>query len=737
MSATGTAAGDGASRIAEAVPPPGQEPSTRDVAPRRHPARERAVLLAAALVAVATPVVAALDVDVPGRPVLAVLFVLTVPGVPLAALLRLPGKLLPAALAVALSIATALLLATAGLGTGWWSPLGWAAGSSAVGLVATAWALTRLPLPEPGDDAPRGTSAPAARGLRGRPVALAVLAAAVALWWLATRWTDLDDAGATGVVGVVAWPYVAAVVLVAAVAALHLSSRRPDPVVLGAAAVVLALIVYAFVNVTDGVAGVPTGWLHVGFADYIAENQQSFDGLDARASWPAFFTVAAQLVQLGGVADASAFLAFAPFVYNVLAIPAILVVARCVTRSGRLAWLAVFLYLGANWVQQDYFAPQATAFVLYLAVLATLLWEATAAPVAPLTGGLWSKALQVWKRRPGLPAGTTPGQSLARLAALVFIAAALVVGHQLTPISLVITAFLFALTGYTRHRRLWLVAALLFLGWFSYAASDYWVGHLDNVLGDVGQLFGNLDSAVSSRVVAGDETYQLMQNLRIGWSLLYGLLALVGLWTIRRRPDALLTGLLLVGAGALVAMQSYGGEVMLRTFLFAAPILAPLSALALKRLATRRALVPAVVLAVVLTAWVMVGTAVRGVNVSFERVTADDVAAAQVLWDELDPGDTVGFLATAGAYGADRVGEYEPLVMDEEFCGTGALECALDRQPDFIVASRAQDAQRELAAGDPPGASTALADELVARGLYERIYSGPDAQVLRLVAQGG
>jgi hypothetical protein len=734
MSATGTAAGDGASRTAEAIRP-GQQPALQSGTPPRDPARERAVLLGAALIAVATPVVAALDADFPGRGLLAVLFVLTVPGVPLASLLRLPGRLLPAALAVALSISTHLLLATAGLGAGWWSPLGWTAVSAAVGLVAAALALRRLPAaaPRPAPAAPGAGRA----GPWARVPALLALAAAVGLWWLATRWTDLDDAGATGVIGVLAWPYVAAVALVAAVVVVHLLQPRPDPLVLGAAAVVLALVVYAFANTTDGVAGVPTGWLHVGFADYIAENQQSFNGLDARASWPAFFTVTAQLVQLAGVPDASSFLALAPFVYNVLAIPAVLVVARCVTRSGRLAWLAVFLYLGANWVQQDYFAPQATAFLLYLAVLATLMWEATSAPVPALTGSLRSKATQVWRRRPGRPAGTTPGQSLARLAALVFIAAALVVGHQLTPISLVITAFLFALTGYTQHRRLWLVAALLFLGWFSYAGSGYWIGHLDSVLGDVGQLFGNIDSAVSSRVAAGDETYLLMQNLRIGWSLVYGLLGLVGLWTIRRRPDALLIGLLLVGAGALVAMQSYGGEVMLRTFLFAAPLLAPLAALALRRLTTRRAVVPGVVLAVVLTAWAMVGTAARGVNISFERVTADDVAAARVLWDALEDGDTVAFLATAGAYGADRVGDYQSLLLDEEFCGTGPLECVLEDQPDFVVTGRSQDAQRELAAGDRPGASTALADELVARGLYERIYTGPDAQVLRLVAQGG
>lgn len=742
MPATGTAAGDGASKLAEAPPPTGRPPVL--VVPRRN-RTARVPLLAAALVAVVTPLVAAVDLDVPGRPVLAVLFVLSVPGVPLAWLLRLPSTLLRVALAIALSISTALLLATVGLAVGWFSPLGWTSISSGVALVATALALLRGPrrstVPPTAPPAPEPTGAPSAArrtpDLAARPVAWAALGIAVVLWWLATRWTDLDQAGATGVVGVLTWPHVVAIVLVAAVVTGQLLRPRPDQLVLGAAAVVLTLTVQAFVNFTDGYASVPTGWLHVGFANYIAENHESFTALDARANWPAFFTVTAQLVQLGGLADARAFLLAAPLAYNVLAIPALLVVARCLTRSGRLAWLAVFLYIGANWVQQDYFAPQATAFLMYLGVLATLLSEATAAPAAPLTGSGWSRATRAWRRRPGLPVGTTAGDSLACLAALVFVTAAIVVGHQLTPISLVLASLAVVLVGRTRHRRLWLVGALMFVGWFSYAASAYWVGNLDSVLGDIGQLMGNLDSAFSSRVVAGDETYQLMQNLRVGLSLLYGVLALIGLWRIRHRPEAPLAALLLLAAGALVGMQSYGGEVLLRTFLFAAPVLAPLAALGLARLTARRALVPAVALTVLLTVWALLGTATRGVNVAFERVTADDVAAAEVLWEELETGDTVAFLTPAGAYGGDRVGDYEPLVLDEESCGAPALECALERRPDFILLSRGQDAQRELAAGEPPAPGATLADALVGRGLYETIFESPGARILRLVGQGG
>lgn len=733
-----------ATETAGDIPPPSSTPNETDATPVNPSARiraERVVLYLAALVAVLTPVVAAVDVSFPGRTLLALLFTLAVPGVPLVSLLRIPDAALASSLAGAVSISCALLAATVALATGWWSPLAWAAVLAAVALLATVWALRALGRrPNPAGSASADVHAtPAERtgfSVWSRPVSAVALLAALGLWRLATRWVDLDSSGPLGVIGVVGWPYVVAIVLVAAVAAVQLLRPQLDALMLAGTAVVLALMIFAFVNVADGEASVSTGWLHVGFARFIDVHQSSFTGLDARASWPGFFAATAQLVRLAGVPDASAFLQLAPFFYNAAAIAPLLVIARCITRSRRLAWLAVFVYLGANWVQQDYFSPQATAFLLYLVTLAMLLWSATAATAEPLAGSLRARIGQAWRRRPGLPPGTTSMQSLGREAALMLIAAAIVVSHQLTPITLVMGLLLFALTGYTRHRRLWLVVSLLFLAWFSYGATDFWSGHLSTVFGDLGKLTSNLNSAVGSRVV-GDPTYRAMQNVRVGWSLFYGVLALVGLWSIRRRPDALLLALIAASAGGLVLVQSYGGEVVLRSFLFAGPILAPLAALALRALTARAALVKAVALTVVLAAFGLLGTLTRGVNVSFERVTHDDVAAAQVLWDRLHRGDSIGYLAPAGAYAANRVGEFEAVLLDPAYCGVPALQCAVNRTPRFILVSRTQDAEEQLVAGQPPGSATALADSLVRGGLYTVIYRGPDAQVLELITQGG
>lgn len=693
---------------------------------------ERTALLLSALVAVVVPALTALDVHVPGRAALAVLFVLVVPGVPAASLLRVRAPLLAACLAGALSIAAALLTATAALLTRWWSPLGWSVVLAAVHLAGTGYALVRL----------RGVpaSAPCERGSSGvrwseRALPAAALAGATALWWLSVHNASLDAAGPTGVIGVIGWPYVAALGVVAAVAALQLVRRRPDALVLAAAALLLTLFLYGYVNFADGEASVPTGWLHVGFARFITDHHASFTGLDARADWPALFAVAAVLVKLAGVPDASTFLQLSPVFYNAAAIAPLLIIARYVTRSRRTAWLAVFLYLGANWFQQDYFSPQATVFLLYLTTLATLLWAARSATVPPLAGGRMGKVLRAWRRIPSPPAGTSSGQALGVEAALVVLAAAIVVSHQLTPVSLIITTLLFVVTGYTRYRRLWLITALLFVVWFSYGATDFWSGHLSTVFGDLGRLGANLNSGVVSRVT-GDPTYQLMQNVRLGWSLLYLVLGVLGWWSIRRRPDALLLGLLVASAGSLVAMQSYGGEVVLRVFVYASPLLAPLAALTFRRLVSRRDVLFAPVLAVVLAAAALLGTATRGVNVAFERVTPDDVAAAQVLWSHAHRGDSIGYVYPTGAYAAAGVGQWHPVDLNEQ-CQGPLLQCAIDRSPTFLLLGRSQDEALQLTASARPGSVAALGDELVARGLYRILYSGRDAELLQLVPQGG
>ncbi|BCB84824.1 hypothetical protein Psuf_021370 [Phytohabitans suffuscus] len=224
-------------------------------------------------------------------------------------------------------------------------------------------------------------------------------------------------------------------------------------------------------------------------------------------------------------------------------------------------------------------------------------------------------------------------------AALTLVIAALVVSHQLTPVALVAALLCFTLAGATRLRTLWVAAAAMFVGWFSYGATGFWTGHIEDLFGDLGRVRGNVSTGVGERLV-GDPLYQQMQYSRIGWTGLLCLAAAAGWLMVRRRRGAVLAAGLAAAPAVLMAVQSYGGEVVIRCALYASPVLAPLAAVAvagagrtLIRVSWKvgPALRVAAAFASVAVLLAML-TTTRGLNASFEHVTAAQVERARGCW---------------------------------------------------------------------------------------------------------
>jgi hypothetical protein len=554
-----------------------------------------------------------------------------------------------------------------------------------------------------------------------------------------------------GLLPVLSWRYLLALTLLSVVVVYSLLRPRLDHLVLTVCALLVALVGYATVSVADREGSVPVAWVHVGFVQYISQNGTVPASVDARFSWPGFFAAGAQLVALAGTQDSRNFLVLAPVVYLALALPALLLIAHFVTRSWRWAWVAVFIFLFTNWYQQDYFAPQATAFVIYVTIVATLLFTIDGARVPELHGNLWRRCRDGAMRLPGLPPGVGTGTAQVLGLVLATLVAGLVAVHQLTPVNLVFSLLAFTITGLTRYRLLWLLTAVAIAGWFSYGATDFWLGHLDNVVGDVGQVGASLDSSVTGRLV-GDPTYQRAQFVRIGWSAALFAAAALGAWFLRRRREVLLLVGLACAPFGLVLVQSYGGEVFIRCFLYASPLLAPMTAVAIRtvgRLVRRRAgfrrlssagapspslrWVAALLPLVVVAGLVMTFT--RGLNVAFERSPRAQVQAAGVLYDMAKPGDVLGLPLGVGLTPYYLEGTRFPVKKLELLnCdGTTVQRCLSGTPPRFVLFSITQERSGELLQSRPAGWLWQISDRLVTSGQYERVYAAEDAQLLRLV----
>ncbi|PRC41761.1 hypothetical protein C6A85_000000113995 [Mycobacterium sp. ITM-2017-0098] len=285
----------------------------------------------------------------------------------------------------------------------------------------------------------------------------------------------------------------------------------------------------------------PWTYKHLGIVDYLLVHR-AFppSGIDVYREWPAFFTSAAWFSDLTTLEPTALAHWFAPMTHLVLAF-VVAALAATIGLDRRETLAAVMIAELANWVAQDYFAPQSYALLLGLGVLVTLLASRT----APAAGWL----------------------SLALFAALI-------PTHQLTPFWVFGAVVLLSLTRTIAPR--WIVfpyAALLF-GYLiprSYIVFQH--GGLSS-LNPFANGAGNVEYAGSAAKVFTSLVCR-------GLSATVVLLALVAVvvWWRTGRP-VLIPAVLTFSPFVLLVLNSYGGEAIFRVYLYAVPgcavLIAPL-----------------------------------------------------------------------------------------------------------------------------------------------------------------
>jgi hypothetical protein len=485
-------------------------------------------------------------------------------------------------------------------------------------------------------------------------------------------------------------------------------------------------------NVVGGTPMMPVGYVHVGFVEYISEHHAVLMSYDARFSWPAFFAAGSLLTSIAGLPDARPLLEWSPVFFELLALPPILLLARTILGRGRAAWLAVILYFTGCWFAQDYFAPQALAHVLYLSVMAVIFWTSSGARESLLQTARTRGWRALLSHRPDPPAGLSDASAFGIQLALTVVVAAMVVTHQLTPIGFTIQLAVLSVLGATRYRALWLVAFLLLVAWFSYGATDFWRGHLAGLMTNVGKVDAAVDRGLTSRVSAGDPTYLQMQQLRTFWSGMYlALGAIGGLVLLRRRsPLALAAGAAGIAPFALIALQSYGGEIFLRCFLYAMPFLAILTAAALSPMLRLPAVPRGVLIATVVAVATLGLVSARGVNVAFERVHPDTVAAAEFVTETAPRGSTVALVESFTPLGYADIEAIKARQLGRD-CELRLVECAGELKPDYVFLSSEQEKFGQLRMRLPDGWLMKDGSRALQSAGYQIVFQRPDAIVLR------
>ncbi len=408
--------------------------------------------------------------------------------------------------------------------------------------------------------------------------------------------------------------------------------RRPSHV--GLMSLMFLLMIAVLYGVPAAATGTPrteVAWRHLGIAGELGASGRIDPGIDAYFNWPGFFAGLASFTELTGLRPETVAL-MAPVVNAILWTAGVALIAWALASDLRHLWVTVWIFLLANWIDQDYLSPQAFTFFLYLVVVALLLTALGATPRDSLRrhvadGGVRAGIAGWWRHRTPLEAD--PRRRVAAVWVVVLLSVVIIASHQLTPVMLAAALGILTVTGRCWAPRLLPLVGVLVVLWMVTAAATYLSGH--PVL-FVRGIEHSTQAAVVERV-AGSPGHLQVLTIR---SLLTGsvlLLALAGAFRMYRRGSRDLRPVLLMGFPfLLVPLQSYGGEMLLRATLFALPFAAFLAAGAFvpgprATVVRRTALV--VVLAILLTPLLV--TARYG-NAAYDTFTHAEVEGSRAMY---------------------------------------------------------------------------------------------------------
>ncbi|MEV6597207.1 hypothetical protein AB0M36_10135 [Actinoplanes sp. NPDC051346] len=396
----------------------------------------------------------------------------------------------------------------------------------------------------------------------------AALAVALILWLVSLP--GLRDAPVSQYGLIAAGPGTYPAALLAVLVAFVLAVRFRNPVAAGAAIVGLIAVERLTTSLITEVAPYSWTYKHIGVADYIQDHGSLARGVDIYSGWPGLFAVTASFSEVTGLSPITIAHWFTTGVH--LAIAGLVVVAARSWGLERLpALTAAFLVEATNWVAQDYFAPQAVAFILMLAFFAVV---------------------GRFRNHPS---------ALSVVVALILFAA-IVVTHQLTPYWVMLATGLLVVTR--RLRPWWILAPMaalagiwLLLNWEM--ASHFLFFSADPI--------SNAKSNIPTLGVLGQQVTSLvMRSLSVSYLMLAAVCAVIG----RRNHAPILAPCILAFSPILIlGGQNYGGEAIFRVFLYsllgcALLVAAPLTAMLQARLVRAGAIM-------VILAW-LVGASAQG-----------------------------------------------------------------------------------------------------------------------------
>ncbi len=476
----------------------------------------------------------------------------------------------------------------------------------------------------------------------------------------------------------------------------------------------------------------PIVYIHMGFIRLIAAEQTGDILIDARFAWPGFFaSFVPSLAELDPRILDWVMRLWPTFIMAGSAVLVAALARRSYPNQILIGPLSSLVFVLLSWTGQDYFSPQSVGFFLYLSIIIVL----ESGPLRPR--GAWSTVAPILSRFATAGGDRPEARSTASFVALLILAFAAVVSHPLAPFFICGALVMLGIYGRTVALRLVLIVGIAYVVWVLVAAEPWWSTRVEELTGQFGSFFQNFESSTSDRVARSSEPHLLVVRFRtiVGLMTFLSVLAM-GLIMATDRfsylrpalPLAPLAGIPVLAA----AVQSYGGEIIIRVLLFTLPMASILIARFL--LAMPRAALP-VVVPLLAAAIVPVFHIARFGNEIFEMTTAADREAVEVMYANGD-GSTLyladnSFLPWADFQRESNDHLYLPASPNLEWLD-GVEELAIDAGAErvIVVLTPSQSAYNEHVFGTTPDALDRVGSWLSSQAGVETLYQNDGAWVL-------
>jgi len=512
------------------------------------------------------------------------------------------------------------------------------------------------------------------------------------------------------------------------------------------------ILIFILTSLTLPIREVPrfaVTWRHVGIVDYIMRLGKVDPRIDAYFNWPIFFVIGALLTQAAGLKSILPLVEWAPIVYNLLYLPPLLALFDIATQERRQAWLAVWLFFLFNWVGQDYFSPQGLNLFLYMVFLMVILrWfgktqvENHPIPSFSRLGRLasFARLVMAWFVAPRQkPEPITKRQYWALLTILILIFTFMVSSHQLTPLALIPGIFLLGLFNRLQPRLLPVIMIITVVIWLAIPANAFIKGRIVGLIDDIGQLDSAVSASVTDRLV-GSPGHAIVVRFRLIYTLFSWVLGFAG-GLVRYRKGYKDTdfALLAVAPFLLLAVLLYGGEMLMRVYLFSLPFMSFFaSSLLWQVIKPDKAIWRTTILGIILIGLSAIFFLVRYGNESMDQYNQNELDAVGYVYSVAEPGSLISGPAKSLPFKYRDYEKYHSLFFEVETV-SGDIQAIIDRMSDpvypeaYLILNRSQAANLYMFYSFATTDWENFIEKLKSSDRFRLVFENEDSQVFILV----